>query len=122
MPTFAPRLKKDLDVLEDHVLWSIDNEAPMTITYREFAKDPVSGKRIVARIPEHQEYEVIVRTVEPYDIEVNSTGDLYMRTLDRTRRAPRSYRLDRVLMYTTHPAGTQMLRSAVQEAIARESV
>ena len=56
MPTYAPRLKKDLDVLERHVLWSIDNEAALTITYREFAKDPVTGKRIVARIPEHQEY------------------------------------------------------------------
>lgn len=118
MPTFAPRLKKDLDVLERHVVWSIDNEAPLTITYREFAKDPVSGKRIVARIPEHQEYDVVVRTVEPYDIEVNANGDLYMRTIDRTRRAPRSYRLDRVLMYTTHPANTRVFEHEVQKVLA----
>ena len=118
MPTYAPRLKKDLDVLERHVVWSIDNEAALTITYREFAKDPVTGKRVVARIPEHQEYDTIIRTVEPYDIEVNATGDLYMRTLDRVKRAPRSYRLDRVLMYTTHPANSRVLDHQVQEAVA----
>jgi hypothetical protein len=117
MPTYAPRLKKDLDVLERHVVWSIDNEAALTITYKEFAKDPVSGKRIVARIPEHQEYETIIRTVEPYDIEVNATGDLYMRTLDRTQRAPRSYRLDRVLMYTTHSRKSRVLEHQVQEGV-----
>jgi len=115
MPTYSPRLKKDLDLLERHVLWMIENKAAVTITYRELAKDPVTGKRIVARIPEHQEYDVVVRTVEPYDIEVNQTGDLYMRTLDRTRRAPRSYRLDRVLMYTTHPADSQVLNHKVLE-------
>lgn len=115
MPTYAPRLKKDLDLLERHVLWMIENESVVTLTYREFAKDPVTGKRMVARIPEHQEYEVVVRTVEPYDIEVNATGDLYMRTLDRTKRAPRSYRLDRVLMYTTHPAHSRVLEHNVLE-------
>lgn len=118
MPTYAPRLKKDLDLLERHVVWSIDNEAALTITYKEIAKDPVTGKRVVARIPEHQEYDTIVRTVEPYDIEVNATGDLYMRTLDRTKRAPRSYRLDRVLMYTTHPTNSRVLDHQVQEAVA----
>lgn len=110
MPTFAPRLKRDLDVLEQHVLWAIENNAALTLAYREFAKDPVTDKRIVARIPGHQEFQTIVRTVEPYDIDVNVTGDLYMRTIDRTKRAPRSYRLDRVLMYTTHSANSQMLR------------
>lgn len=118
MPTYSPRLKKDLDLLERHAVWSIDNEAALTITYKEIAKDPVTGKRVVARIPEHQEYDIVVRTVEPYDIEVNATGDLYMRTLDRTKRAPRSYRLDRVLMYTTHPAHSRVLDHQVQEAVA----
>lgn len=114
MPTYAPRLQKDLDLLEGHALWAIDHRSALTLTYREFAKDPVSGKRIVARIPEHQEYDVIVRTVEPYDLDVNEDGDLYMRTLDRTKRAPRSYRLDRVLMYTTHPENTQVLTHTEQ--------
>lgn len=109
MPTFAPRLKKDLDLLERHVLWMIQNHASVTLTYRELAKDPVSGKRIVSRIPEHQEYETIVRTVEPYGLGVNKDGDVYMTTLDRTKRAPRSYRLDRVLLYVTHPANTWVL-------------
>lgn len=117
MPTYAPRLKKDLDLLERHVLWMIENNAAVTITYREFAKDPVTGKRIVERIPEHQEYDTVVRTVEPYDIEVNANGDLYMRTLDRTKRAPRSYRLDRVLMYTTHPADSRVLQHDVSESV-----
>lgn len=116
MPTYSPRLKKDLDLLERHAVWSIDNEAALTITYKEIAKDPVTGKRVVARIPEHQEYDIVVRTVEPYDIEVNAKGDLYMRTLDRTMRGvPRSYRLDRVIMYTTHPADSRMLQHNVQE-------
>lgn len=118
MPTFAPRLKKDLAQLEQHVLWAVDHRAALTLTYKEFAKDPVSGKRIVARIPEHQEYDVIVRTVEPYDIDVNQDGDLYMRTLDRTKRAPRSYRLDRVLMYTTHPENTQVLTHNEETEVA----
>lgn len=106
---YAPRLKKDLELLERHAVWAIDNEAALTITYKELAKDPVTGKRVVARIPEHQEYDIVVRTVEPYDMEVNATGDLYMRTLDRTRRKPRSYRLDRVLLYTIHPANSRVL-------------
>lgn len=109
MITYAPRLKKDLDLLEAHTLWAINNEAALTLTYKECAKDPVTGKRVVARIPEHQEYDVIIRTVEPYDIECNANGDLYMRVLDRTQRAPRSYRLDRVLMYTVHGANSRVL-------------
>lgn len=106
---FHVKYKADLELLEQHVLWAIDNRSALTLTYREIAKDPVSGKRMVARIPEHQEYDMIVRTVEPYDIEVSAAGDLYMRTLDRTQRAPRSYRLDRVLLYTTHPANCRVL-------------
>jgi hypothetical protein len=109
MITYAPRLKRDLEALEARVLWAIDNEAALTLTYKELAKDPLTGKRVVARIPEHQEYEMIVRTVEPYDIEVNATGDLYMRVLDRTKRQPRSYRLDRVLMYSVHTANSRVL-------------
>lgn len=115
MPTYAMRLKKDLRVLEQHVKWAIDNEAALTLVYRELAKDPVTGKRIVSRIPEHQEYETILRTVEPYDLEISAAGDAYMRTLDRTVRGPRSYRLDRVLLYTTYPSRSRVLEHQVQE-------
>lgn len=115
---FAVRYKKDLNLLEKHVLWAIDNEAAITVTYREVVKDPVTSKRLVARIPEHQEYEIIVRTVEPYDIEVSAKGDLYMRTMDRSKRQPRSYRLDRVLLYTLHTANSRVLNYQVQEVPA----
>lgn len=112
MATYAVRLKKDLLALESKVRWAIDNHAALTLTYREIAKDPVTGKRMVSRIPEHQEYEMILRTVEPYDLEVSAAGDLYMRTLDRSNRAPRSFRLDRVLLYSTHPAYSRVLDHA----------
>lgn len=115
---YAVKYKKDLDLLERHVVWSIDNHAVLTITYREIRKDPVTGKRLVERIPEHQEYDTIIRTVEPYDIEVNADGDLYMRTMDRNKRAPRSYRLDRVLMYSIYPADTQVLTHQLLEGEA----
>jgi hypothetical protein len=114
MPRFAPRLKKDLDLLARHVQWLIENNAAVTITYKELAKDPVTDKRVVSRIPEHQEYDVIMRTVEPYELTANAQGDLYMRTMDRTKRAPRSYRLDRVLMYNTHPENSQVLNKVVE--------
>lgn len=115
---FHVKYKADLDQLEQHVLWAIDNHSALTLTYREIKKDPISGKRMVERIPEHQEYDTIVRTVEPYDMEVSAAGDLYMRTLDRTQRAPRSYRLDRVLLYTTHPANCRVLDHGLQEVPA----
>jgi hypothetical protein len=117
---YAVRYKKDLDTLLRHVHWAIEREASLTLTYRELAKDPVTGKRIVARIPEHQEYEVIVRTVEPYAIETSAKGDLYMRTLDRvggSEPAFRSYRLDRVLLYTRHRANTRVFNHEVKGTV-----
>lgn len=117
MPTYAPRLKKDLRALEQHVRWAIENESALTLTYKEIAKDPVTDKPVISRIPEHQEYDTILRTVEPYDLEISAAGDLYMRTLDRSKRAPRSYRLDRVLLYTTHPANSRVLDHATPATV-----
>lgn len=112
MAVFHVRYKRDLSALERHVNWAIENKAALTLTYREIAKDPVTDKPVISRIPEHQEYDTVIRTVEPYELEVSAAGDLYMRTLDRTKRAPRSYRLDRVLIYSTHPANSRVLEHA----------
>lgn len=117
MALFHVKYKRDLAALEQRVRWAIENESALTLTYREIAKDPVTDKPIISRIPEHQEYDTIVRTVEPYELEVSAAGDLYMRTLDRTKRAPRSYRLDRVLLYSTHAANTRVLEHAVPASI-----
>lgn len=111
---YAVRYKRDLDLLKKRVETAITRRAAMTLTYRELRKDPKTGKRIVARIPEHQEYDIVTRTVEPYNLEVSKDGHLYMRTLDRISRDPnapafRSYRLDRVLLYTPHRPNTQVL-------------
>lgn len=113
MAVFHVRYKRDLSALERHVRWAIENRSALTLTYREIAKDPVTERPVISRIPEHQEYDTIVRTVEPYELEESAKGDLYMRTLDRTKRAPRSFRLDRVLLYSTHPANSRVLDHSI---------
>jgi hypothetical protein len=115
---YVVRYRRDLRLLRERVERAVARQSALTLTYRELAKDPVTGKRIVSRIPEHQEYDIVVRTVEPYAIDMNKDGDLYMRTLDRISRdepAFRSYRLDRVLLYTVHRPGTFVLDHEIRE-------
>lgn len=44
----------------------------------------------------------VVRTVEPYGIQVSAAGDVLVKTMDRESGEYRSFRLDRVGAYTVH--------------------
>lgn len=94
---FAIRTDADFPALERRIERAIRLEQPVTFTYRELKKDPDNPKRRI-----EGEYEITVRTVEPYSIEQSAAGNWFIRSLDRQSGAFRSWRFDRILAYTPH--------------------
>src|SRR5690242_3476956 len=95
MTLYAIRTEDDLYVFFRRVLRAIRLEQPITFTYREQKKDPDNPKRRL-----NGECEITTRTIEPYDIAVSQKCDMFIRSLDRDTGDCRSWRFDRVLMYT----------------------
>lgn len=94
---YAVRGDADFPTLERRIERAIRLEQPVTFTYRELKKDPDNPKRRI-----EGEYEITVRTVEPYAIEQSAKGNWYIRSLDRKTGEFRSWRFDRILTYTPH--------------------
>jgi predicted DNA-binding transcriptional regulator YafY len=94
---YAVRTDADFPALERRIERAIRLEQPITFTYRELKKDPENPKR---RLP--GQYEITVRTVEPYSIEQSAKGNWFIRSLDRKTGEFRSWRFDRVVAYTPH--------------------
>lgn len=94
---FAIRSESDYPALERRIERAIRLEQPVTFTYRELKKDPDNPKRRI-----EGEYEITIRTVEPFSIEQSQAGNWYIRSLDRQSGAFRSWRFDRILAYTPH--------------------
>lgn len=94
---FAIRSDEDYPALERRIARAIRLEQPITFTYRELKKDPDNPKRRLK-----DEYEITVRTVEPFSIECSAAGNWYIRSLDRKTQEYRSWRFDRILTYTPH--------------------
>lgn len=94
---YAIRSDVDFLALERRIDRAIRLEQPVTLTYRETKKDPDNPSRRLK-----DEFEITVRTIEPYSIEVSAKGDWYIRSLDRQTLKFRSWRFDRVLTYTPH--------------------
>lgn len=92
-------VRTDVDwlALERRIDRAIRLEQPVTLTYRELKKDPADPKRRLKG-----EYEITVRTIEPYDIVESAAGNWYIRSLDRQSGEFRSWRFDRILAYTPH--------------------
>lgn len=81
---YAMRGMQDADDLVRRIYQAIDRRQPVTLTYVK------------------EEGEIVVRTVEPWKIELSMDRNVFMRTYDRGNGEVRSYRLDRILFYTVH--------------------
>jgi predicted DNA-binding transcriptional regulator YafY len=60
-----------------------------------------------------------VRTLELYDIVVSAAGDIVLKAMDRETGEARSFRLDRIVSYTTHRTHYLIERPAADEPKAR---
>jgi predicted DNA-binding transcriptional regulator YafY len=73
---------------------ALDRQHPVTITALKEEKD-AAGKKTGRLIP-------TVRTIELYAIETTAAGNVILIAMDRESRARRTFRLDRLISYTTH--------------------
>src|SRR3546814_607977 len=60
-----------------------------------------------------------VRTVELYDITVSTAGDIILKAMDRDSQEARSFRLDRLVSYTTHRTAYVIARPTADDKPAR---
>ncbi|MEU1445495.1 WYL domain-containing protein [Streptomyces mirabilis] len=60
-----------------------------------------------------------IRTVELYDIVVSAAGDIVLKGMDRDSQESRSWRLDRIVSYTTHRTAYLIERPAADDKPAR---
>ncbi|MDX3515905.1 WYL domain-containing protein [Streptomyces caniscabiei] len=60
-----------------------------------------------------------VRTIEIYDVVVSNAGDILIKAMDRETGEARSFRLDRIVSYTTHRTQYLIERPADDEPKTR---
>lgn len=96
------------------LITALDKQQPVTITALKEEKDD-NGKR-TGRLIE------TIRTIEIYNITVTDAGHIVLRAMDRETREMRSFRLDRLISYTTHRTAYLVPRPAVDEPKARTTV
>lgn len=60
-----------------------------------------------------------VRTVEAYDLIVTNAGDILLKAMDRETGEARSFRIDRIVSYTTHRTEYLIERPAADEPKTR---
>jgi predicted DNA-binding transcriptional regulator YafY len=80
---------------------ALDKRHPVTITYTK-----ADGSETI-------------RTVELYDIVVSAAGDILLKGMDRDSQEARSFRLDRLVSYTTHRTAYTVARPATDEPKVR---
>lgn len=94
--------------------WAIIRQRPVTITYLKQSKDGRGNLqweyREGVRVPV---LEPTVRTIEPWTIEHQRTGDAFVRGMDRDTNEPRSWRLDRIQKITYHRRGRDLVPAYV---------
>ncbi|MFD5697458.1 WYL domain-containing protein [Streptomyces lasiicapitis] len=56
-----------------------------------------------------------VRTIELYDITISAAGDIVLKAMDRETGEARSWRLDRIVAYTTHRTAYVIERPVTDE-------
>ena len=76
---------------------ALDNRHPVTITYTK-----ADGTETI-------------RTIELYDITVSAAGDIILKGMDRQTGESRSFRLDRLISYTTHRTEYTVARPTADE-------
>jgi len=60
-----------------------------------------------------------IRTVEAYDLVVSSAGDILLKGMDRETGEARSFRVDRIVSYSTHRTSYLVARPAADEPKTR---
>ena len=94
---YAVRTEQDFEWLVYRMNRAIRLAQPITVTYSEEKKDPDNPKRKLKG-----QFTIVRRTFEPLELKESKEGHLYAVSLDRQSQDWRSWRLDRVLLYTTH--------------------
>lgn len=80
---------------------ALDKQQPVTITYIK-----ADGTETI-------------RTVEAYDLVVSNAGDILLKGMDRETGEARSFRVDRIVSYSTHRTAYLIERPAADEPKAR---
>jgi predicted DNA-binding transcriptional regulator YafY len=80
---------------------ALDKQQPVTITYTK-----ADGTETI-------------RTVEAYDLVVSSAGDILLKGMDRETGEARSFRVDRIVSYSTHRTAYLIERPAADEPKVR---
>ncbi|GGQ83742.1 WYL domain-containing protein [Streptomyces flaveolus] len=93
------------------LITALDKQQPVTITYLKEEKDDTGRK--TGRLVE------TVRTVELYDVVVSAAGDILLKAMDRETGESRTFRLDRLVSYTTHRSAYAVARPATDEPKTR---
>lgn len=90
---------------------ALDAKHPVTVSYLKEEKDDAGRKtgRLVGT----------VRTLEIYDVVVSAAGDILLKAMDRETGESRSFRLDRIVSYTTHRTEYTVDRPAADEPKGR---
>lgn len=60
-----------------------------------------------------------IRTVEAYDLVVSNAGDILLKAMDRETGEARSFRVDRIVSYSTHRSAYVVERPAADDKPAR---
>jgi predicted DNA-binding transcriptional regulator YafY len=93
------------------LITALDKHQPVTIAYLKEEKDDTGRK--TGRLVE------TVRTIELYDVVVSAAGDILLKGMDRETGEARTFRLDRLVSYTTHRSAYTVARPAADEKPAR---
>ena len=93
---------------------ALDKHHPITMTYLKEEKDD-AGKK-TGRLVE------TTRTIEIYDIVTTKAGDVLIKAMDRETGEARSWRLDRIVSYTTHRTAYVIERPAPAATTTRRPV
>lgn len=97
--------------------WAIIREKPVTISYLKHAKNKAG--RALWKVEDGVRVPVLeptVRTIEPWVIEHQRSGDAFVRGMDRDTGDPRSWRLDRIEKITYHKRGRDIVPAYVTVA------
>src|SRR5690349_1816879 len=90
---------------------ALEHQQPVTMTYLKEEKDE-AGKK-TGRLIE------TVRTIEIYDIVTTKASDVLIKAMDRESGEARSWRLDRIVSYTTHRTAYVIERPAAKVTTRR---
>jgi predicted DNA-binding transcriptional regulator YafY len=83
------------------LITALDKQQPVTITYVK------------------ADGTTTVRTIEIFDVIVSAAGDIVLKAMDRETGEARSFRLDRIVSYTTHRTVYLIERPAADEPKTR---